>query len=89
MADLYPSRRFGKFEIDRFFIMEHPSIIKRIMGECVILKADWLPHKDAIEYTAISDWFDEVPLGNEPAYYSIILTKEGNNYKWGFGSGVR
>ena len=77
-------RRFGVFSINLDMINDHPKIVKRIMGECIVVKAEMIYIKDCIEYTAISDWFDVCELGWEPRIYRIVYHKEGNNIKWIF-----
>jgi hypothetical protein len=78
------NRRFGTFTISRKMIETHPEIVKRIMGECIIVRAEMSYVRDAFEYTAISDWFDEVSEAAIPMEYGILFTKDGNNIKWAF-----
>ena len=62
-------RRLGKFSITRNVIYDNPELVKRIMGECIIVNATMKWHTDAIHYVAISDHFavvqedyEEIPI---------------------------
>jgi len=83
------NRRLGTFIVSSEMIENYPEIVKQIMGECIIVRAGFSYIEDAIEYTAISDWFDAIPINNVPMKYNIIFVKDGNNIKWSFGSGAR
>ena len=78
------NRRLGTFKISRYMIENNPKIVKRVMSECIIVRAELSYVMDAIEYTAISDWFDEVQEGHIPMEYRITFVKDGNNIKWMF-----
>ena len=74
------SRHIGYFNISVDLIETNPTLVKRIMGECIIVKAEFYYISDQIHYTAISNWFDELPLGHQPLEYAIKFI--GN--KWMF-----
>ena len=77
------ARRLGKFVLDRETIECYPKHVKQIMGMCVIYKAEFLYHMDAISYIGVSDHFDMLPPGYEAPMYrwtidgtDIILDRE-------------
>jgi len=77
------ARRLGKFIINRELIEEYPKHVQRIMGMCVIYRAEYLMHREAIEYLAISDHFDPLTPGYEAPVYTwtvdgvdIVLDRE-------------
>ena len=79
-------KRLGKFSIGRNFIYNNPRLVKRIMGECIVVSAIMKWHTDAIHYVALSDWFDVVPNdGSELKIYRIEFYKDKHNItKWMF-----
>ena len=79
------SKRYGKFFLSREMIIKYPNTIKKIMGECIILRAENMWCKEGIEYEALSDWFDEVEEGFIIPRYDIIFRNDGKNVKWMFG----
>lgn len=73
-------RRIGKFRISINMIETNPELVKRIMGECIILEAEMKYIDESIHYTAISKWFNRTLLGEEAMTYSFKFV--GN--KWMF-----
>jgi len=81
----YDSNRFGVFIISGIFIVNHPDIVKQIMGRCIIVHAAPEPHYDAVKYQAISDDFDEVKLGVIIPEYELLMEKDSvGNIAWEF-----
>jgi len=72
----YDSQRFGWFVISGIFIVNHPDVVKQIMGRCIIVHAAPEPHYDAIKYQAISDDFTEVKIGNLIPEYEMVVEKD-------------
>ena len=81
---MYKNRRYGKFRIDRKFIESYSETIKQVMGQCIILRAEFMAMHGHIEYQAISDLFDEVSEGDIIPEYRIRMVTEGKNVKWMF-----
>ena len=67
------ARRLGKFIINRELVEEYPKHVQQIMGMCVIYRAEYLMYREAIEYIAISDLFDVLPVGYEAPVYTWII----------------
>lgn len=67
-------RRFGRFYIDLVMIERAPDDVKAALSSCIVVKAECMYHRDAIEYVAISDSFDEVPANTEPPLYIAEMT---------------
>jgi len=57
---MHRDKKYGKFKLDQDTFDSDPNIIKRIMGKCIILRAESLFCEASIEYYAISDCFDVV-----------------------------
>lgn len=58
--------------------MEYPSEALRVMGKCVILRAEHRLDMDCIEYWAVSDHFRFVPLWQRCPEYIWHCTSEGD-----------
>ena len=82
------NRRLGTFKIDIRIIDTQPKVVKQIMGECIIVRAEMRYETNSIHYTAISDWFDEIPEGSMPMNYVIQFVTDGINVKWCFAIGA-
>ncbi len=66
-------RRIGKFYIHSLLINDSPEAIKKVMGKCIILRCEHLPHRDAFEYIAISDDFDEIAVSLVTPEYQVVF----------------
>ena len=76
--------RYGRFVISRHFIEDNPELVKRIMGDCIIVRAECNFATDYIEYVALSHWFDPVESGTIPPEYQITRVKQDKQIKWMF-----
>ena len=71
------SRRIGSFSIPRKLIERDPVSVRSVMASCVIIRAELMWQHDAVEYTALSPCFDEVPDECVPIDYTILIHKTG------------
>jgi len=53
------SNRIGTFKLPQEMLEREPWLIKRIMSQCIILRAEFMYSSRSIEYQAISMLFDE------------------------------
>lgn len=69
--------KLGKFEISHELIKDEnlSGMIKRVMAKVIILQAESLYYRNAIEYVGISDLFEEVREGHEIPCYNIIISE--------------
>ncbi len=67
------NRHIGRFDIPTEVIHKRLECVKKIMGECVIIRAEYMYDRDAIAYLAISDHFREVPLESTAPRYKILI----------------
>lgn len=69
--------QIGNFKISIEMIRnpECHSATLKIMGSMIIVRAEQVFAGDCIEYTAISEYFDEVQLGSIAPDYELLLTK--------------
>ena len=78
MKELYCSRRLGSFKID-FVMLDNQQdflIVRRILHECVVVRAEALYAEHAIQSMALSDHFDEVPRNQMIPEYEIVFTRD-------------
>ena len=77
-------QRLGWFELPQGFIKREPKIARKIMGECIIVRAEARYDRKVIEYIALSDKFDETPVGILTPKYIIKITglKKGVRIDW-------
>ena len=69
------STRFGVFYFQVDLLENDQEIIKDVMSKCIVIRAECLLSRRVIEYTALSELFDEVPIGAEIPEYNILFTK--------------
>jgi hypothetical protein len=74
--DLDLKNRVGKFEVEREVIDDYPEVVMQIMGQVIVLRAEFLLHKNAIEYIARSPHFEEGPEGMEAPSYDIEINED-------------
>jgi len=79
--------RRGLFKISTDLIESEPDVVRKIMGKCIIIRAEHLYGERVVTYAAISPEFDEVPRGeiapeylieirNRPVGYEIVFVKQ-------------
>lgn len=74
--------RYGKFELDTELFTEAPDVVRRIMADCIILNAHILIHKEAVEYTALVEQFDDIEIEMPPPDYDLEYDQEKNAVTW-------
>lgn len=67
---------YGQFTISRVLIESNPKLVKKIMGDCIILKADFMYTDASVHYHAYSDSFEELSDGGVTPFYTISIIKE-------------
>ncbi|MBN7763673.1 hypothetical protein JYP52_21275 [Nitratireductor aquibiodomus] len=75
-------RRCGKFEIAVEVINDVPEVVYAIMAQTIIIRAEAMLASDVIDYTAISEHFEEVPAGSEVPSYDVIYDAETETITW-------
>jgi hypothetical protein len=77
ITQMNENRRVGRFEISRKLIEDRPDIVRSIMGRCIVIRCETIYYTDAIEYTALSPDFNEVPEGRTIPRYVIEVSENG------------
>ena len=68
-------RRLGIFRIPLDMINEHPDYCREVLSGCIVLRAEMRWDLDAIEYFAINDAFETVPLECIAREYRVLGQK--------------
>ena len=71
-------RRYGSFLIPRQLIETDEANITRVMGACIILRAEMRYATDGILYEAYSFRFRELAEGEIMPLYDWVFTDEGD-----------
>lgn len=71
------SKRVGRFTMTTDWARQFSTDAKRVMGLCVVVRAEQLFHSAIIEYIAISEHFREVATGEVVPEYVWNFTSEG------------
>jgi hypothetical protein len=80
----FSKSKLGRFRISMGTIDKLPDLVKKVMGECVIVRAEMLFELNGIEYTAMSDHFKELTPGERAPYYEVIFSEEADKVRWQF-----
>lgn len=76
-ADVKERRRYGKFRIARPFLSDAKDLVRLLMSQCIIYRAETMEMLDAIEYWAECDGFDEIFIGAEIPTYTALFERDG------------
>ena len=71
-------RRYGKFSFPARWAYEFRTDLKRVMGLCIVFRAEHLFYNDTIEYWAACEHFRDVPLGEVTPEYRWYFSSEGD-----------
>jgi hypothetical protein len=74
--------RLGQFEIGLDLIAEMPDLVRRIMGECIIMRAEYLYDRKCVTYTAIHDAFEEREQGTAAPIYEPSYDQDDDKLTW-------
>ena len=69
-------KRYGNFKISMTLIESHPDVVRKVMGKCIITRAEFVWASNCIEYTAISDLFEPIKDGMEIPNYNITINED-------------
>lgn len=79
MASAYAfDRRRGRFSIDASLAREFNTGAKRVMGLCIIVRAELMFNTDRIEYHALSERFRQLAENEVIPEYVWYFTHDGN-----------
>jgi hypothetical protein len=65
--------RVGIFTIPGRTIKDYPKLAIELLSGCIVVRAEGMFHKDAIQYIAYHERFDVVEDGGEVPEYEITI----------------
>lgn len=68
-------QNLGRFVITEKNLIENREAAQAVMAQCIPVRAEQLWAANGIEYVAISEHFDEVPLGQVVPEYQVNLSQ--------------
>ena len=74
--------KLGQFEIPLDLIKTEPDLIKRIMGECIVMRADFVYATSSVVYHALHDEFEDRELGTSPPEYEPAYDSDSDTLTW-------
>ena len=78
-------RNLGKFLISMELIEDNPKFVQKVMSECIPVRAEMRYDSHAIEYIAMSRFFDIVPQGQVvPEYMIHCMQNKNGKVRWNF-----
>lgn len=71
------NRKYGHFLISRSLISEEPTLVKRILSQCIVLRAEMLWETNSVEYFAHCHLFKELSEAEVVPEYSWQVFEDG------------
>lgn len=81
-AGVLSDRRLGRFRIDLEIINESPEVVRRVMRDVIVIRAETMLMDAVIDYHAQCEAFDPVPQGEEAPAYDILYDVEADTVSW-------
>ncbi|MCK5132379.1 MAG: hypothetical protein KAR40_09550 [Candidatus Sabulitectum sp.] len=78
MEDIRNARRLGIFEVSQALIVRHPDLVRDMLKNILITRAELLFHSDAVEYIGYSGHFPAQERGLPPKRYLVAEKFENN-----------
>ena len=74
--------RLGTFAIDVELVRDFSTLAKRVMGQCIITRAEHHYSSKRIVYEAISEHFRDLPPNTIPPHYEWVSNDDGHLTAW-------
>jgi len=74
--------KLGEFEIGIDIINEAPQLVKRIMSECIVMRAEYMFATKSVVYQAIHEDFEDRTLGEYPPTYEPEYDEASDALNW-------
>ena len=70
------NRQIGKFYINADLIDDAALLVRLIMANVIVVRAEFRYDRNAIEYIAISDQFEPIGQASEPKLYQWHIDRD-------------
>jgi hypothetical protein len=74
--------KLGQFEIGMDVIKERPDIVKRIMSECIVMRAEFIYGTNNVVYHVLHDDFEDRDLASPVPVYEPAYDDETDTLDW-------
>jgi hypothetical protein len=74
--------KLGQFEIGLDVITEMSDLVRRIMGECIVMRAEYLYATKSVQYHALHDEFEDREPGTPPPVYEPSYDEDSDKVTW-------
>jgi hypothetical protein len=71
-------KRIGRFSVSRYEVDERPHVVRKVMKDVIVLRAEFMGYSDRIEYHGIHASFAAIGEAEEPPLYLIEVTQNGD-----------
>lgn len=65
----------GKFTIRKYFIESRPELVRAMLRDVIVLRAELRYDTDGIRYVGLHDSFHPLPRGSLPMEYEALITE--------------
>ena len=69
-------RRLGRFNVSRMLLREQPEQLKPLFAEMIVVEAQIRWERDRVEYLAMSDRFELLPVAVSAPLYEITFIRD-------------
>jgi hypothetical protein len=70
--------RCGRFRIDHSLVYDDPELVRTILRDCIVVRAESLYFPRCIEYMALHPAFDEIKPGDITPTYVCEMTRHAD-----------
>ncbi len=74
--------KLGQFEIGIDVIKEMPEVVKRIMSECIVMRAEFVYGTQVVVYHALHDDFEDREHGSPIPVYEPSYDSDTDTLDW-------
>lgn len=74
--------KVGRFTIPAQVLDDEPDIVRRIMGECIILRAEFILSEQSVVFDARHDDFEVREKGADVQVYNPVYDTEKDVLNW-------
>jgi hypothetical protein len=74
--------KLGEFEIPMEAIEGMPDLVRRIMGECIVMRAEFMYATKSVKYVAMNEAFEEREQGAETPTYEPSYDEDSDILTW-------
>lgn len=74
--------KLGEFEIPMELIVDMPDLVRRIMGECIVMRAEYVYGTKSVKYHALHESFEDREPGSDVPNYDPSYDQDTDTLTW-------